>query len=140
MKPRLLAIRVGGNGDVTDTNVVWQFDRQVPEISSPIIVGGQIYFVSSGGVATSLDAENGKLLWQHRLGGSFAASPIATGDRIYFVSREGTTTVVRAGREYEEVARNQHFGQTLASPAVCGSALLIRADRVLYCFGNPGTK
>jgi outer membrane protein assembly factor BamB len=137
MKPRLFAIRLGGSGDVTETHVAWQFDRQVPEISSPIIVGGSIYFVSSGGILTCLDAETGKLAWQHRLGGSFAASPIAAGDKIYFVSREGVTTVIRAGGEYEELARSQHFGQTLASPAVCGNALLIRADRVLYCFGNP---
>jgi outer membrane protein assembly factor BamB len=137
MKPRLFAIRLGGSGDVTQTHVAWQFDRQVPEISSPIVVGGNIYFVSSGGILTCLNAESGKLLWQHRLGGNFAASPIAAGDKIYFVSREGVTTVIRAGGEYEEVARSQHFGQTLASPAVCGSALLIRADRVLYCFGDP---
>jgi outer membrane protein assembly factor BamB len=138
MKPRLFAIRLGGSGDVTQTHVAWQFDRQVPEISSPIIVGGNIYFVSSGGILTCLNAASGKLLWQHRLGGSFAASPIAAGDKIYFVSREGVTTVIRGGNAYEELARSQHFGQTLASPAVCGSALLIRADRVLYCFGDPG--
>jgi outer membrane protein assembly factor BamB len=137
MKPRLFAIRLGGSGEVTETHVAWQSDRQVPEISSPIIVGGSIYFVSSGGILTCLDAGSGKLLWQHRIGGGFAASPIAAGDKIYFVSREGVTTVIRAGGEYEELARSQHFGQTLASPAVCGNALLIRADRMLYCFGEP---
>jgi len=140
MKPRLFAIRLGGSGDVTQTHVAWQFDRQVPEISSPIVVGKQIYFVSSGGILTCLEAESGKVCWQHRLGGNFAASPIAADGRIYFVSREGVTTVVRAGGEYEELARSQHFGQTLASPGVCGGALLIRADRMLYCFGDPNAK
>ena len=46
-------------------------------------------------------------------------------------------TVVRSGKQYEELARNQHFGQTLASLAVCGESLLIRADRMLYCIGKP---
>src|SRR5206468_2283711 len=133
-------IRMGGSGDVTATRVMWTHDKQVPEISSPVIVGSEIYFVSSVGIATCLDAESGRLIWQHRLGGNFAASPLAADGKIYFVSREGLTTVIRAGREYEELARNQHFGQTMASPAVCGAALLIRADRMLYCIGNPASR
>lgn len=137
MKPQLWAIRTDGSGDVTGTHVAWRFDRQVPEISSPVIVENAIYFASSLGIATCLDATTGELVWQHRLGGSFSASPLAAGDKLYFTSREGTTTVLRAGRQYEELARNQHFGQTLASPAICGSALLIRADRALYCIGKP---
>lgn len=140
MKPKLLAIRLGGDGDVTATHVAWQHDKQVPEISSPVIVGSEIYFVSSVGIATCLDAQTGEVVWHHRLGGNFAASPLAADGKLYFVSREGVTTVLKAGREYEELAKNQHFGQTLASPAVCGDALLIRADRMLYCAGSPLAK
>ena len=47
------------------------------------------------------------------------------------------TTILRPGRHYQELSRNQHFGQTMASLAVCGEALLIRADRTLYCIGKP---
>jgi outer membrane protein assembly factor BamB len=137
LKPRLLAIRLGGSGDITLTHLTWEYDRQVPEISSPIVLGKELYFVSSGGIATCLDARSGKLVWQHRLGGNFAASPLAADGKLYFLSREGVTTVVRAGREYAELAQSQLFGQTLASPAVCGQALLIRADRSLYCLGDP---
>ena len=75
MKPRLLAIRADGSGDVTSTHVVWKYDKQVPEISSPVIVGGEIYFVSSLGVATCLDAKSGELLWQHRLGDDVSPAP-----------------------------------------------------------------
>ncbi len=137
MKPQLWAVRVDGSGDVTNTHVAWKYDKQVPEISSPIIVGSEIYFVSSLGVLTCLDAATGSQLWQHRLGGNFSASPIAADGKLYFTSREGVTTVLRPGRTYEELARNQLFGQTLASPAICGHALLIRADRMLYCLGRP---
>jgi outer membrane protein assembly factor BamB len=136
MKPRLWAIRVDGHGDVTATHVAWKFDRQVPEISSPVICGQQIYFVSPLGVLTCLDAASGELAWQHRLGGNFAASPLFVDDKLYLTSREGVTTVVRPGNSYEELSQNQVFGQTLASLAVCGDALLIRADRMLYCVGQ----
>jgi outer membrane protein assembly factor BamB len=133
VKPQLWAIGVDGAGDVTDTHVLWKYDKQVPEISSPIVVGDEIYFVSSLGIATCLDRLTGELVWQHRLGGNFAASPIAAGGKLYFTSREGATTVIEAGRRYHELARNQLFGQTMASLAVAGDSLLIRADRTLYC-------
>jgi hypothetical protein len=100
-------------------------------------VNDELYFVSSLGILTCLDARTGQLIWQHRLGGNFAASPIAADGKFYFTSREGLTTVLRPGREYHELARNQHFGQTLATLAICGRAILIRADRTLYCIGQP---
>ena len=137
MKPQLWAIRLGGSGDVTETHVAWKHEKQVPEISSPIIVGNELYFVSSLGVLTCLDANSGRELWQHRLGGNFAASPLAADGKLFFSSQEGVTTVLQPGREYVELARNQLIGQTMASPAIAGQSLLIRADRVLYCVGQP---
>jgi outer membrane protein assembly factor BamB len=86
---------------------------------------------------TCLDAASGALAWQHRVGGNFAASPLFADGKLYLTSREGVTTVVRPGNAYEELAHSQVFGQTLASLAVCGEALLIRADRMLYCIGKP---
>jgi len=131
MKPQLWAVRVDGAGDVTETHVAWRHEKQVPEISSPIVVGGEIYFVSSLGVLSCLDAKTGEQLWQHRIGGNYAASPIAADGKLYFVSRESLTTVLRPGRKYEELAQNQLFGQSMASPAIVGSAILLRVDRTL---------
>jgi len=132
MKPQLWAVRIDGRGDVTETHVAWRHEKQVPEISSPIVVANEIYFVSSLGVLSCLDATTGEQLWQHRIGGNYAASPIAADDKLYFVSQECMTTVLRPGREYQELSRNQLFGQTMASPAIAGSALLLRADRTLF--------
>ena len=133
MQPELLALRVDGSGDVTDTHVAWRYRKQVPEISSPIVVENEIYFVSTKGIATCLDAQTGELIWQQRLKGSFSASPLAADGKLFFTSEQGITTVLRPGREYHELARNQLFGQTMASLAVAGESLLIRTAPVLYC-------
>ncbi|NUQ65167.1 MAG: PQQ-binding-like beta-propeller repeat protein [Pirellulales bacterium] len=132
-KPELWAVRADGSGDVTDTHVIWRYGRQAPEISSPVVVGREIYFVSSGGIATCLDAETGEQVWQHRLEGSFASSPLAADGKLYLTNHEGTTTVLRPGRQYHELAKNQLFGRTMASPAIAGKSLLIRSDGALYC-------
>jgi hypothetical protein len=132
-QPQLFAVRVDGSGDVTETHIQWTHDRQVPLISSPLVAGGEIYFVSTIGIATCLDAESGERLWQERLSGNFAASPLLADDKLYFTSKEGITTVVRPGRVYQELARNRLFGQTMSSLAVTGESLLIRTAAALYC-------
>jgi outer membrane protein assembly factor BamB len=137
MKPRLWAIDAGGSGDVTETHVRWTFDKQVPEIASPLVLGNEIYFVSVIGVATCLDATDGRLLWQQRLGGNYGASPLAAGGKIYFLNQEGQATVLQAGREYVEVSRNQLPRMTLASPAVHANDLLIRTSEALFCIREP---
>lgn len=137
-KPELWAIKVDGKGDVTDSHVVWTYEKQVPEISSPLVSGNEVYFVSSKGVATCLDAKTGEAVWQHRLGGNFAASPLLADGKLYFTSQEGITTVLKPGREYREIASNQLFGQTLASLAIAGDSLLIRTQSQLSCIRKSG--
>jgi hypothetical protein len=100
------------------------------------LVGGEIYFVSTLGIATCLEAKTGELVWQHRIGGNYSACPLAADGKLYFTCREGITTVLRLGREYQELARNELFGETQASIAISGQSLLIRADRTLYGVGK----
>ena len=137
MKPELWAIKVDGEGDVTDSHLEWSVDSQVPELSSPLVAGGELYYVSSKGVATCIDAQTGDKIWQHRLGGNFSASPILADGKLYFVSQESITTVLKPGREYQELATNQLFGQVQASPVIAGSALLIRTQSQLICVQKP---
>ena len=72
---QLWAMRVDGHGDVSSTHVVWKATTQIPLMASPLLVGGELYMVSDNGMASCLDASNGKLLWRERLGGNHAASP-----------------------------------------------------------------
>jgi outer membrane protein assembly factor BamB len=133
----LLAIKPTGTGDVTDTHVVWKTDRAVSLTPSPVLDGRELYFISDHGVASCLDALTGRQHWQQRIGGKFSASPLLAGGRIYFQSERGETVVIKASKEYEEIARN-HVGagseppETLASFAVIGSAILLRTKEDLY--------
>jgi outer membrane protein assembly factor BamB len=132
MTPEVCAVRIDGEGEVTQSHQVWRHKRQVPTMSSPILVGGELYFVSDQGVLTCLDAARGDQLWQKRLKGNFSSSPLYADGKLYFCSREGETSVLRPGRKYDEVAVNTIPGQWMASPVVIGDALLLRSDSHLY--------
>jgi outer membrane protein assembly factor BamB len=133
MKPQLWALKVDGEGDVTDSHLEWSATSQIPELSSPLVSGSEVYFVSSKGVATCLDAKTGDELWQQRLGGNFAASPLLADGKLYFVSMEGVTHVLKPGRQFSQLATSQLFGQVQASPIAIGNALLIRTQSQLIC-------
>jgi len=131
-EPELLAIRPGGRGDVTNSHVAWRLRRGAPLTVSPILVGNELYSVTDTRIATCIEAATGTILWQHRLGGGHSASPVHAAGRIHFQSEDGVTTVVRPGGRYDEMARNELDGRTLASIAVAGDALFIRTGSHLY--------
>ena len=127
-RPTLLAIKTDGKGDVTASHIDWQTQRGAPHTPSMLVVGQELYLVSDRGVASCLDAQTGNVHWTQRLGGNYSASPLFADNKIYFQSETGQTTVIRPGKTYQELARNQIPGRTLASFAVTGSALLLRTD------------
>ena len=130
--PMLYAVRPQGRGNVSDSHVVWTWQRGVPVTPSPLIVGDEIYFVSDKGILTCLDARDGKEHWRARLGGNFSASPAYADGKIFFLSEEGKTTVIQPGRHFETLAENQLDGRTLASIAIAGQSILIRSATHLY--------
>jgi outer membrane protein assembly factor BamB len=134
--PEMVAVDTTGNGDVTESAIAWRYTRQVPDVSSPIVVDGEVYFVSSNGIATCLDTDTGELMWQHRVGGHFAASPTYSNGRLYLTSSGGVTTVIKPGREYVELAINELFGETYASLAVFEDSFLLRTNPFLFRLGD----
>jgi outer membrane protein assembly factor BamB len=130
--PVLLAIRPDGKGDVTDTHVAWKMRKNAPLTPSPLLVGDELYTLSDGGVLSCLDAATGRAHYQQRLGGTYSASPLFADGKIYVQSEDGTGTVVKAGRQFEELARNALDERSLASYAAADGALFVRTAKHLY--------
>jgi len=126
------AIRVDGRGDVTDTHVAWKARRDIPGLSSPLLVGDLLYMVNDRGAASCRDARTGKLVWKQRIGGNYAASPIYADGRLYFCNQQGKTTVLKPARTCQILATNRLDTGLMASPAVAGRALLLRTKTHLY--------
>ena len=129
---QLYAIREGGAGDVTDTQVVWKMLKDVPHESSPVLVDGLLYTMSEGGKLICAEAATGTQVWMQHVYGDFWSSLLAAPGQIYLSDKKGKTTVFAPGREYKELAVNQLDGDVWASPAVAGRSLLLRTKTHLY--------
>lgn len=136
-KSPTFAVKPGGRGDVTSTNVVWSNVRGAPFVPSAILVGDQYYLVDDAGIGTCLDAHTGKSVWQKRLPGAYTASPVTGDGKLYFVSESGVTTVLRAGeKRAEEIAANELGEPVFASPAISQGSLFIRTSKHLWRIGK----
>ncbi len=131
-KPELWAVKTDGQGDVTDTGVVWRLKTHVAKYASPILVDDLIYTVAEESFITCLEAATGKVVWTDRIGGKYAASPVYADGRLYVCSQEGVTTVLKPGRTFEVLATNKLANGFMASPAVSDNALYLRTRTHLY--------
>ena len=137
----IYAIRPGMEGDLSlapgeesSEAIAWSRNRGGVYIPSPLFYRGVLYLNANNGRLAAYDGETGERLYRARIGGaggSYAASPIAADGRLYFTSEDGDTFVVRAGRDYELLARNSLDRIVMASPAASGGVLVVRAiDRL----------
>jgi len=136
-----LAIRPGGKGDITRTNLAWSSPRGSPFVPSPILYGDALYMVNDmSSIVTALEAMTGRVLWQGRLGAArsegFSASPVAVDDKIFFTNDDGETFVLRAGSKFEMLHVNRIGESTLASPALVDGRWYIRTNRTLFAIGR----
>lgn len=130
--PELMAVRLGGAGDLTDSHVVWRQKKGAPSTPTPILIGDELYYVSDDGIASCVDAKTGQKHWMERLGGNFSASPVWVGGNLLFIDESGVATWVEASKTFRVVGKNELPGRAFATPAFSGDAMFLRTEKFLY--------
>src|SRR6185295_17185269 len=134
-----IAVKLGGSGDVTDTHVLWRFEKSLPDVPAPLIYKDVVFLVRSGGIATTLNAQTGKVLKQARLMGAledYYSSPIGVDGKVYIASEHGKVVVLRAAGDSEILALNEFASDIYATPAISEGKMYIRTRKVLYAIGS----
>lgn len=129
---QLYAVKPDGEGDVTGSHVVWKQTKGIPKYASQILVGPHLFMSNEQGILTCIDAVEGKVLEQQRVGGVFFVSPLYADGKLYCFAEDGKTTVAEATPELKVLATNQLDDGFMASPAVTGKALILRTKKAIY--------
>ena len=140
-----MAIRVGGEGDITKTHVLWN-TRDTSYVSTPILKDKHLYWIDEKGIAYCVKAESGERVYRTRVPGvkggrgiKFFASMISAGDHMFAVSRRSGTFVIKTNPEYELVSHNKIEGDDSefnGTPAISGNHMLLRSNKFLYCIAD----
>jgi outer membrane protein assembly factor BamB len=134
-KQVLLAIRPDGQGDVTETHVVWSDRKGAPYIPSPILAGDFLLTVNNSGAAFCYDAATGKVHWREKLG-RHHASPVLLRGLVFFINDDGQVNVIKPGAAFERVAQYELGQPCYASPAISDGQVFLRTFTHLYCLGS----
>jgi outer membrane protein assembly factor BamB len=137
INPRVMAIRLGREGDLTGTDAIkWTATRGLAYTTSPVLLDGKLYFLTDNGLVSAVDADTGTPVYQQaRLPKPYAikSSPVAAGGLLYFPTEDGDVVVARIGPTLDVVATNMLTDQSfVASPAVVNGDLFLRSRTHLF--------
>jgi outer membrane protein assembly factor BamB len=135
----MLAIRLGGSGDMTDKSIVWKYHRSVPQLPSPLLYNNVLYMVNDGGIVTSFNPETGEVIKQGRLTGAlgnYFASPVAADGHVFFTSQPGVVAVLKPDGDLTPLVVNPLNEDVYATPAIADGRLYVRTTQALWAFGK----
>jgi outer membrane protein assembly factor BamB len=139
----LFALKSGGQGNLGDDHVAWEFAGPTPDVCTPLYYKGNLYvFDGKGGsVLTCLDAKTGRQKWQGKLGSRkppWRASVTAGDDKLYCISEAAEAVVLAAGGdEFKILSRiDMEDKPVQASIAIADGRLFIRTANTLHCIAK----
>jgi len=120
---------------VTDTHVAWKLEKYAPHNPSMVVVGDELYLVADNGILSCLDAKTGAAHYQERCTGPISASILSADGKLYLQDEKGLGVVVKPGKTFTVLAKNDLAERSLASYGVVGADLLIRTEQHLWRVG-----
>lgn len=106
--------------------------------ATPLVTKGLVYAINQARNLSVLDQATGKLVYQQKMGflqGTVYPSPTLAGDYVFLSSENGQTVVIKAGHQYEEIARNT-LEPFRSCPVFSGTRMYVRTLKHLWCIGK----
>jgi outer membrane protein assembly factor BamB len=123
-------------GETKNEFIAWSSTSGSPYTPTPIVYGDLFYVLADNGVLSAYEATTGVRIYQRRLPSSFSASPIAADGKLYLASEDGDVFVVKAGREFELLAKNVMGQALMATPAITQGMLIVRGENTIWGVGQ----
>lgn len=133
---RVIAIRPGGTGDLTESNVAWEYRKFLPFCSSPLAVNGYVFLVKNGGIVTSLDGHTGEAIETGRVPGTgnYYASPVTGDNKVYLADEKGHVSVISSFAEWKTLHDVDFSEGIYGTPAIVDGRIYLRTNGHLFCF------
>ncbi|MBL8241422.1 MAG: PQQ-binding-like beta-propeller repeat protein [Bryobacterales bacterium] len=132
-----MAMKLGGTGDISQTHVLWKYEKSLPDVPSVLLYRNVLYLVRNGGIMQTLDPSTGEMKKQGRLPNAleeYYASPVAGDGKVYLISRHGNVTVLEAGANWGVRSSGTFEEEVFATPAIADGHMWVRTTTALYDF------
>jgi outer membrane protein assembly factor BamB len=139
----LYALKPGAQGDISEAEnattgryLAWRSEAGGPYTTTPLAYQGVLYAVRDEGILGTYDLKTGATLYRQRTNTTHSASPIASDGKIYLAAEGGEVIVLKAGRTFAQVARNDMGETVMATPAIANNTLYVRTAGYVYAIGR----
>jgi len=130
------AVRLSGTEGAIQSEIAWEWEDSLPEVSSPVGSDDHFYIATSLAEIVCLAKDTGEMAWLEEYDEGFYSSPVRVGDLIYVLDLEGTMYIIRTGDTYELVASPSLGERTFATPAYLANRIYVRTAQHLLCIEN----
>jgi outer membrane protein assembly factor BamB len=123
----ITCINPAGEGDITETNILWQNTNVGRFHATPSIQDGLMYIAGTDGIFYCLDITDGAILYKHDLGASVCdRSQLFADGKIYVTNDKAELWVFQAGRELNVLHHDDRtFKADLATPLTAGDTVYL---------------
>jgi outer membrane protein assembly factor BamB len=126
------AIDATKRGDITQTGMIWHFDKIRRSISTAAIKDGLIYLADFSGFVHCLDLKTGKPYWTHDMFAAIWGSPMLIGDKIYLGDEDGDVAVIEHGKTFKLISEQNMGSSVYATPVPANGKLFVMNRNQLF--------
>jgi len=119
-------------GDITQSGMLWHFDKIRRSISTAAIKDGLLYIADFSGFFHCLDLKTGKPYWTHDMFAAIWGSPIIINDKVYLGDEDGDVAVIEHGKTFKLVSEQNMSSSVYATAVPANGKLLIMNRNQLY--------
>lgn len=141
----LAGVRLGGSGDVTKSNRIWEKDGIGADVPTAVVDDGKAILLMDRGQLACLDMKSGEEIWSSSLPrnrNKYYASPVLAGDKLYCAREDGVIFVGQIdGIGFELLGENNMGERIIATPVPIRDGLLVRGNEsLIYVGGSKGSE
>ena len=132
----LYCIDATKRGDITQSGVVWHYDKIRRSISTGAIYDGMLFYPDFSGFLHCLDAKTGKVFWVHDMFAAVWGSPMVVDGKVYLGDEDGDVAILAAAREKKVIAEINMGSSVYCTPVPANGALFISNRNQLFALAE----
>jgi hypothetical protein len=131
----LCAIKTDGEGEVSESHVVWQTLQGAVYVPSPVCAEEYVFTTMTNGTVYCTNIETGDSLWTEKMGKQYS-SPVVADGLVYMPNDEGIISVIKPGPTFDPIARNVLGERLISSAAISNGKIYLRGEKHIFCIGK----
>jgi len=104
----LYCIDATKRGVITQSGLVWHYDKIRRSVSTASIADGLLYIPDFSGFLHCLDAKTGQVYWTHDTFAAVWGSTLVVDGKVYLGDEDGDVVILQTGKTKKGARRDEH--------------------------------